>query len=673
MRRGGLRTYIPNVASLPGKVAYGVAMGGMFALTAWALATRTPAPLQEAPMYYVAPDGDDANDGTESAPWATLQKAADTVVPGSTVFVREGVYDQRVDINVSGSEAEGPITFRNHPDEHPVLDGTNLEVPNGQSGMVTIDSQRYVTIQGFEIRNYWTSEAGHNPVGIFVTGAADHVRILDNHIHEMGTTFEGRNGGDAFGIAVYGTDPGHAIGDLVIAGNEVDHLRLGSSESLVLNGNVDGFEVIDNVVHDNNNIGIDVIGFEGTAPDPRVDQARNGVIRGNHVYNIDSYGNPAYGEDRSADGIYVDGGRDVLVEQNVIHDVNIGIELASEHAGRSTRSITARNNLVYDATAIGLAIGGYDRRRGSTEDCVIVNNTFYNSADVELLIQFDTRDNVIANNIVYAGPGGVFIENPYEENERNILDNNLFFSAAGDRGVWEWEGVDHGDFETYREATGNDRRSIFADPRFTDPAAGDFGLQESSPAVDAGAYIPAAGSTDLAGNPRASGGIPDIGAVERPAPPPSPTPSVAGPVTYLSDLEWIDSSNGWGDVERDMSNGEKASGDGITITLNGQTFERGLGVHAPSTVRLDLDGECTAFLADVGVDDEVGDRGTVLFRVVGDGQELFVSGVVLGSQASVPVYADVTRVQMLDLEVKPAGDGVGWDHADWGDARLACE
>ena len=69
-----------------------------------------------------------------------------------------------------------------------------------------------------------------------------------------------------------------------------------------------------------------------------MDSARDGVIRGNTVWNVDSYGNPAYGTDRSADGIYVDGGRDVLVEGNVVHDVNIGIEFASEHAGRATAS-----------------------------------------------------------------------------------------------------------------------------------------------------------------------------------------------------------------------------------------------------------------------------------------------------------------------------------------------
>jgi hypothetical protein len=645
----------------------------MLAITVWAVATRTPGPDSEGPAFYVAVDGDDANSGTESSPWATLQKAADSALPGSTVFVRGGVYDQRVDINVSGSEAEGPITFRNHPGEHPVLDGEDLVVPADVSGMITVDSQRYITIQGFDIRNYRTSEAGHNPVGILVTGEADHVRILDNHVHDMGTTFEGKSGGDAFGIAVYGTSTTHAISDLVVASNEIDHLELGSSESLALNGNVDGFVVADNVVHDNNNIGIVAIGFEGTAPDPTVDQARNGSILRNLVYNIDSFGNPAYGSDRSADGIYVDGGRDIMVEANIVHDVNIGIELASEHAGRATRSVTARNNLVYDATAIGLAIGGYDRRRGSTEDCVIVHNTFYNSADVEWLIQFDTRNNLIANNIVYAGREAAFIENPYPENEDNVIDHNLFYSASGERGVWEWKGVDHGEFSSYREASGNDRHSIFADPSFVEPGSGNFALEESSPAVDSGTFLLMAGALDLVGNERAAGGIPDIGALEFPVPPPSPTPSISGPVEYVSDLEWADASNGWGPLERDMSNGEKAAGDGVTITLNGRTFDRGVGAHAPSRVRLDLGGQCESFLADVGLDDEVGNRGSVIFRVVGDGEELFTSGVVLGARAAVPIYVDVTGIETLDLVVTAGGDGNGWDHADWADARLACD
>ena len=41
-------------------------------------------------IYYVTPDGDDANPGTESQPWRTIQKAADTLVAGDTVYIRAG-------------------------------------------------------------------------------------------------------------------------------------------------------------------------------------------------------------------------------------------------------------------------------------------------------------------------------------------------------------------------------------------------------------------------------------------------------------------------------------------------------------------------------------------------------------------------------------------------------
>ena len=426
-----------------------VALCVILALVAgWALATRSRASTTAAPTYWVAPDGDDAASGSESAPWATLQHAADAVSPGATVEVRGGTYAQRVSFHVSGTPG-APITFEAAPGESVVLDGSSLEVPSGQAAMIEIDSQRYLTIQGFQITGWGSDESGHVPIGILVTGSADHVRIAGNTIHDMGTTFQGRSGGDAHGIGVFGTTPDHPIDGVEIVDNELANLTLGSSEALVVNGNVQNFTIEGNRVHDTNNIGIDVIGFEGTAPDPTVDQARDGVVRGNEVWNVDSYGNPAYGYDRSADGIYVDGGRDVLVEGNVVHDVNIGIEMASEHAGRSTRNITTRNNVVYDATAIGIAIGGYDRKRGSTEDCTIVNNTVVDTKGPELLVQFDTRGNTIANNIFVAGRSHDFVENAYTENVDNVVDANLYYADDGDpHGTWQWKAHDYGDFTT---------------------------------------------------------------------------------------------------------------------------------------------------------------------------------------------------------------------------------
>lgn len=658
---------------MQGRVIFGLSVLSLLLLivTAWALATRNPT-RPEGPEFWVATDGNDSAPGTRDEPWATLQRAADTVPPGATVYVRAGTYAQRVELHVSG-EPGRPITFAATPEETVVLDGTSLEVPAEQSAMIEIDSERYITIQGFEITGYESDVSGRVPIGILVTGAADHIRLDGNYVHDMGTTFGGRHGGDAHGIGVFGTTSDHPIEEVEIVGNELANLTLGSSEALVVNGNVKDFLVEGNRVHDTNNIGIDVIGFEGTAPDPTVDQARDGIVRGNTVWNVDSYGNPAYGSDRSADGIYVDGGRDILIEGNVVHHVNIGIELASEHAGRSTRNVTARNNVVHDATTIGIAIGGYDRRRGSTEDCVIVNNTVVNTDGVELLVQFDTRNNLIANNVIVAGPQHVFVENPYRENVGNVLDHNLYYSVDGSSvGTWQWKGTEYLDFDSWRTRSGNDRRSAFADPAFMDPQEGDYSLQSGSPGVDAGAFLAVSGGTDLAGEPRAQAGGIDLGAFEMAAPPPSPTPSISEPVDYAGDITWLRSDNGWGPSEVDRSNGERAPDDGGPIRIGTAVFDRGIGAHAPSRIILELDGRCSLFLADVGLDEEVGDRGSVVFEVWGDGERLAVSGLVRGPQAAVPIAADVEGIARLTLVVTAGGDGNAFDHADWGDARLDC-
>jgi len=655
-------------------VVLSVACVALLGVTVWALATRdarTPTSMQ-GQVHWVAIEGDDADPGTRDEPWATLQHAADSVGPGATVYVREGVYEQKVEISASGLPGR-PITFAAAPGERVVLDGSSLEVPARQNAMIAIDSRRFVTIRGFEITGYRSDASGHVPIGILVTGAADHIRLAGNVVRDMGTTFEGRNGGDAHGIAVFGSDGDHPIEEVEIVDNELANLTLGSSEAMVVNGNVKDFRIEGNEVHDTNNIGIDVIGFEGTAPDPTVDQARDGIVRGNVVWNVDSYGNPAYGNDRSADGIYVDGGRDILVEGNIIHDVNIGIELASEHAGRSTRNVTARNNLVYDSTAIGIAIGGYDRRRGSTEDCVIVNNTVVNTDGVELLVQFDTRNNVIANNVIVAGARHVFVENDYRENAGNVLDHNLYFSVDGSStGTWEWRGVGYDDFERWSARSGNDRHSTFADPGFEDDEAHDFSLRAGSPAVDAGAFLATSGSTDLTGEPRAQAGGIDLGAFELAAAPPSPTPTISAPITYAGDLTWETARNGWGPPEIDRSNGERAPDDGGPIRIGASAFDHGIGAHAPSRIVVYLDGRCSLFLADVGLDEEVGDRGSVVFEVWGDGERIVVSGIVRGPQVAVPIAARLDGVGRMTLVVTPGGDGNAFDHADWGNARLEC-
>ncbi|MBC8108843.1 MAG: NPCBM/NEW2 domain-containing protein, partial [Anaerolineae bacterium] len=146
------------------------------------------------------------------------------------------------------------------------------------------------------------------------------------------------------------------------------------------------------------------------------------------------------------------------------------------------------------------------------------------------------------------------------------------------------------------------------------------------------------------------------------------TYSVSAP-TYLSSLTPTSATNGWGPYEKDRSNGEQGATDGRTITLGGVTFAKGLGVHAASDIRFNMGGGYGRFQAQVGLDDEVGNSGSVIFRVFADGVKIFDSGVVTGTSATQSIDVDVTGKNILQLVVDP--NGVNFDdHADWADAKL---
>jgi hypothetical protein len=109
---------------------------------------------------------------------------------------------------------------------------------------------------------------------------------------------------------------------------------------------------------------------------------------------------------------------------------------------------------------------------------------------------------------------------------------------------------------------------------------------------------------------------------------------------------------------------------GNPITLNGVIYTNGVGVNSYSGLEYRLGAVASRFQADVGVDDEVGTNGSVVFQVYADGLKIYDSGIMTGGGPHRTINLDVTGVNRLTLGVNDADDGITNDHADWAGARV---
>jgi hypothetical protein len=455
--------------------------------------------------FYVSLSGNDAWPGTALQPWRTIQKAATSAAPGSTVLISGGVYTEKVTVNVSGDSVNGFISFRPLTSDSVILDGTGLSGEN----MIWIQGRSYLRLEGLFIRNNTGLTDGS---GVRIEGACRHIELSRLTISRM-------YGSNAMGITCYGTDPVIPISDLVIDSTTIFDCQAAPSEALTVNGNIDGFAVTNCVVHDINNIGIVCIGGEGVCPTNALDRARHGVCRGNLIYRARS----SYGGGYAA-GLYVDGGRSIVLENNILCENDLGIEVGCENHGETAESVVVRNNLVFNNDKRGISFGGYNYpSTGRVRACTFTNNTLFRNdvlatGDGDFVVEY-ALDCTVRNNIVVAGPQNILLSSNVGSSAGNTFDDNQWYAPAGPSGaLFAWGGETYTGFAAYRAATGQDAASSFGDPEFVLPTlpAPDLHIQAGSPAVDAGwsGFVPAPGETDIDREPRVIGGRVDRGADE---------------------------------------------------------------------------------------------------------------------------------------------------------------
>jgi len=213
-------------------------------------------------IFYISPLGDNDADGSSAHPWKTIQFAIDNADDDTTLIVKSGIYNERV---LFFGDEDSNIVLKG--ENGAVIDGSGLN-PVDLQALVGIYNAHNIVVENLELRNFKTPRGvtlPATPVGLLVHGTSYDINITNNRIHNIENLSTcGESSGCAVGangIAVYG-DTKTAMTNLNFINNEISECILSSREAFTINGNIDGFRVLNNYVHDNNNIGIDIIGYE---------------------------------------------------------------------------------------------------------------------------------------------------------------------------------------------------------------------------------------------------------------------------------------------------------------------------------------------------------------------------------------------------------------------------
>jgi parallel beta helix pectate lyase-like protein/List-Bact-rpt repeat protein len=286
---------------------------------------------QAAPLrtFYVDPAGDDSATGAITAPWRTLQKAANTVRAGDLVIVRAGHY-AGLYLTTSGT-ASDPITFRGEPGA--IVDAPNPTTPDG----INLEGASYVVIENFTV------------TGVPRAGIRS---VMNHHVTIRG------NAGDLNGR--WGILTGFSD-DLLIENNSMS--RSQAEHGIYVGNSGDRPVIRRNHVWGNNANGIHMNGDLSQGGDGIISGA---VVEGNIIHDNGVAG---------GSGINCDGVQSSIIRNNLLYNNHAsGISLYQIDGGQPARNNQILNNTIIEASDARWAINIQNASTGN----VVRNNILYN-------------------------------------------------------------------------------------------------------------------------------------------------------------------------------------------------------------------------------------------------------------------------------------------------------
>jgi len=474
--------------------------------------------------YYVSPTGHDANPGTRTQPWRTIEKVNQIrFEPGDCVHFEGG---QRFPGTITLDWIDSRLTVTSYGDGRAVIDGANDSglIANGcdhltlrnlsfigsgrkdgntKDGVVIVDSQG-VTIDHIDVRGFRTS-------GLQMEGVR-HARVAHVHARENGFAgisvgYHKRSEHVRISHCTAENNPGdpsnltnHSGNGIVVAGaddivveycqafnNGWDMPRQGNGPVGIWAWNVNHAIIQHCISHDNKSPGDDGGGFDLDGG------ATNSILQYNLSYNNDG---PGYFLCQFPGALDF---KNNVIRYNISH--NDGVK-SNRRSGID----------VFSASP-------------NASDCQVYNNTVYNRHGAAVGFGSLPMSNVVFRNNIFICSGNVIAG----ETAGGRFENNIYWSA--DERPLSFDG--HTTLREWAEATGQEKVNGRIIARYVDPEVvttdgemptdameltdlGTYRLQADSPCLKTGTQIENNGGRDLWGNPIPQDARPAVGAREMP-------------------------------------------------------------------------------------------------------------------------------------------------------------